>query len=148
MTENQKENLATPIGEQAPINTPEANSGTVFFEDIIPQNSEKSNRIAIVFGFNLSKYHRSAKPCMVFDIRYAYKSTITNPVGEDSISSRKRTVIAFTARTLFCTFFPLGGSAPRKRGGKVPKKAPLLICGGKPSPWENEFPTLSSLEIW
>ena len=38
-----KENLATPIGEQAPINTPEANNGTVFSEDIIPQNFEKSS---------------------------------------------------------------------------------------------------------
>ena len=38
-----KENLSTPIGEQAPINTPEANSGTVFSENIIPQNSKKSS---------------------------------------------------------------------------------------------------------
>ena len=38
-----KENLATPIGEQAPINTPEANSGTVFSNPIVPQNSEMSS---------------------------------------------------------------------------------------------------------
>ncbi len=39
-----KENLATPTGEQAPINTPEANSGTVFSDNSIPQNQKKSTQ--------------------------------------------------------------------------------------------------------
>jgi hypothetical protein len=36
-------NLSTPIGEQAPINTPEANSGTVSSADSIAENSENSS---------------------------------------------------------------------------------------------------------
>ena len=35
-----KENLATPTGEQAPINTPEANSGIVFSKDNVAQKEE------------------------------------------------------------------------------------------------------------
>ncbi len=36
--ENEKENLSAPTGKQAPINTPKANSGTVFSDLIISQN--------------------------------------------------------------------------------------------------------------
>ena len=50
-------NLATPTGDQAPANTPEANNGTVFFEDSIPQKEETVNRkySLSVLAFTFSK---------------------------------------------------------------------------------------------
>ena len=46
-----KENLSTPIGEQAPINTPEANNGTVSSADSLTQDGEK-----VKAQFSLSEY--------------------------------------------------------------------------------------------
>ena len=41
--QTKKENLSTPIGEQAPINTQEASSGTIFSKIIISSNYQKVN---------------------------------------------------------------------------------------------------------
>ena len=53
----QKGNLSTPIGEQAPINTPEASSGTVSSDKRVTQKNDDVKRIAMpLFLFGVSAF--------------------------------------------------------------------------------------------
>ncbi len=104
-----KENLPTLTGEQAPINTPEANSGTVFSDSSISQNEDVVNTedgeyvfydVADMkpqnFSVKKEESHSSVTPNKSFDTILGDSSTPIIPQSPDSV---KGAVERITTRT-------------------------------------------------